>query len=124
MSLALLMLISACSKTFVVTGEYPEPLVDGMPVVAQMHYSDEFKTYAYIEKGDDRALETVELGAAQVGLFDRIFGSLFTLVEGDSATPDLKIEPQVLDFQYSAPVETKLKLYEVWLKYRLKITGQ
>lgn len=32
------------------------------------------------------------------------------------------IEPEILDFQYTSPSETKLNLYEVWLRYRVKIT--
>jgi hypothetical protein len=31
--------------------------------------------------------------------------------------------PELLDFQYSSPSETQLKQYEVWVKYRLKISN-
>jgi hypothetical protein len=55
-------------------------------------------------------------------MFDQVFGNLFTLAGPDSEDIDLIIEPQILDFQYSVPAETKLKLYEIWLKYRLRIT--
>lgn len=119
---ALLLAMIGCSKTFVVTGNIPQPLIAGTPVVAQMQYSEEFKTYAYLEKGDDRALKSVGFGAAQVTLFDKIFGSLFTLAKDGQPGAAIKIEPEILDFQYSVPRETKLNLYEVWLKYRLRIT--
>ena len=33
----------------------------------------------------------------------------------------MRITPFLLDFQYTAPRETKLNLYEIWLQYRLKI---
>jgi len=109
-------------KTFKVVAEIPQPLVESTDVVAYMNYSDEFKAYAFKEKSDDRSLESVEFGEAQVGLFDRIFSSLFTLTKSETDTADIKIEPQILDFQYAAPKETKLKLYEVWVKYRLRIS--
>lgn len=113
--------LAACSKSFVVTSEVPKPLIERLPVSAKLVYSNEFRDYVYVEKGDDRALEKVDFGSAQVGLFNRVFGDLLSLVEGD-ATPDMKIEPQILDFQYSVPAETKINMYEIWLKYRLKIT--
>ena len=34
------------------------------------------------------------------------------------------MNPEILDFQYSAPAETKLKQYEIWIKYRLKLSNQ
>lgn len=117
----LLPVLAACSKSFVVTNQVPQPLIERLPVSAKLIYSDEFRDYVYIEKGEDRALEKVDFGTAQVGLFNRVFGDLLTLVDGE-AVHDLKIEPQILDFQYSIPSETKLNMYEIWLKYRLKIT--
>lgn len=119
--LLLLPVLAACSKSFVVTSEVPKPLIERLPVSAKLVYSENFREYVYLEKGKDRALEKVDFGAAQVGLFDRVFGDLVTLVD-DGSSPDLKIEPQILDFQYSVPAETKLNMYEIWLKYRLKIT--
>jgi hypothetical protein len=116
------MAISGCTKSFVVTSEVPRPLIERLPVVVAMKYSEEFRSFEYVEKSQSRALEKVDFGAAQVGMFDQVFGSLFTLAEPATEAVDLIIEPQILDFQYSVPAETKLKLYEIWLKYRLRIT--
>ncbi|NND00128.1 MAG: hypothetical protein HKN85_08100 [Gammaproteobacteria bacterium] len=118
----LALFMGGCAQNFVVTGDYPKPLIESTPIMAKMHFSEEFMTYKYLEKGEDRSLQSVDFGVAQVQLFNRIFGSLFNLVEDDQQTADINIEPHVLDFQYSAPRETKLKLFEVWLKYRLRIT--
>ena len=124
--LALSIMASACSQTFVVVGEFPQPLVIQTAESAQLIYSAEFKNYEYLEKDEKRALKKVSLGEAQVNLFDRIFDSLFRLVgaESEAQQADLKIEPQVLDFQYSMPAETKSTQFEIWVKYRLKITGR
>ena len=113
--------LTACSKTFVVVSEVPRPLVESTELKAKMIYSAEFRDYDYLEEDKKRALEKVSFGASQVDLFDRVFGALFELVTDPDETADLIIEPQVLDFQYSIPDETKTSQFEIWLKYRLKI---
>jgi len=120
--LAILMATSACSKTFVVVSEVPRPLVVATPIAAQLQFTDEFREYEYLETDRKRALEKVSFGEAQVDLFTRIFGALFELVSGENEHSDLKIEPKLLDFQYSIPSETKTTQFEIWLKYRLRIT--
>jgi hypothetical protein len=121
-SLLLILLLSSCTKNFQVVADIPTPLIESSDLTAQLDYSDEFRAYKFVEKSDDRSLESVDVGVAQVRLFDRIFSSLFEMGESASDGHDLKIEPQILEFQYSAPKETKLKLYEVWVKYRLKVS--
>lgn len=118
----MILLLSSCTKNFQVVADIPTPLIEPSALTAQLDYSDEFKTYKFVEKSDDRSLESVDFGVAQVSLFDRIFSSLFEISDSASDGHDLKIEPQILEFQYSAPKETKLKLYEVWVKYRLKVS--
>jgi len=121
-ALCMPLFLSACSKSFVVTSEVPAPLIEKMPVTAKLVYSDEFKRYVYSEVSNSRALERVDFGSAQVGLFEQVFDNLFSLVGSDEDDYDLKIEPHILDFQYSAPSETKINMYEIWLKYRLRVT--
>lgn len=121
-SVCLLALLSACASSFTVTGATPRPLVPKLPLHGKMNYSDEFRRYNYAESDKVRAIKNVDFGEAQTLLFDQIFGQVLHLVEGDSEQIDLLIEPELLDFQYSVPRETKLKLYEIWLKYRVKIT--
>jgi len=116
-----LYLLSACSSTVEVTGDIPRPLIEPLPLTVEMVYTDEFSRYTYEEKERGRGLRSIAFGQAQMDLFDAIFG--YTLQ--NSASPDqpsdLRITPTLLDFQYTAPRETKLNLYEIWLKYRIKI---
>ena len=116
-------LITGCSTTALVTSEFPEPLIEKIPVSVVVKYSDDFKKYVYKEEGKNRANRKVDFGVAQVGLFTSILGNMFHKVEFDTGTPaDLHIAPEILDFQYTIPRETKVNVYEVWLKYRIKIT--
>jgi len=112
----------ACASSFTVTSETPSPLVPKLELSGKIIYTDDFKRYNYAEEDKSRALRNVEFGEAQTLLFERIFGQLLNLVEDDSQKIDLHIEPELLDFQYSVPRETNLKLYEVFIHYRVKIT--
>jgi len=121
--LMLLSLLGACANTVVVKGYIPEPLVEKLPLTASLNYTETFKAYTYEETEKRRALKSLNFATAQITMFDNIFSQLVNLVDLDVPGKDLVIEPEILDLQYTAPRETKLNLYEVWLKYRLKITG-
>jgi hypothetical protein len=123
-ALVLIAMLSACVSTVTVKGEVPEPLVKRLPINAKMSYTDAFKEYKYTEAEKGRSLKSLDFSSAQINMFDTVFGRLLNLVQGEEQSPDLIIEPEILDFQYTAPRETNLKLYEVWLKYRLKLIGQ
>ena len=119
-------LLSACATTVTVTGKIPTPLIDKIPLQAKLIYSDEFQRYSYEEEEKGRGLRSIAFGAAQVTLFDGIFNGLLNIVDPESPQQqvDLTITPTLLEFQYSAPRETRLKVYEVWLKYRLQIADE
>ena len=117
-------ILSGCANNVTVNAEIPAPLVEKLPLTGSMIYNDEFKNYVYLEAEKSRkSLKSLDLAAAQTTLFDQVFGSLMTLVSPEVTAKDLNIEPEILDFQYSAPVETNLKQYEVWIKYRLKLSN-
>ena len=116
--------LSGCANNVIVNAEIPVPLVEKLPLTGSMVYNDKFKNYVYLKTEKSRtSLKSLDLAAAQITLFDRIFGSLMTLVAPEVENKDLNIEPEILDFQYSSPAETSLKQYEVWIKYRLKLSN-
>ncbi len=119
--LSLVLLLSACASKVTVVGSVPTPLVTKVPLNVSMSYTDEFKNYVYVERERKRALSSLNFADAQIGMFDAIFSGLATIVDPDAGIHDLTIEPEVLDFQYTAPSETKLKQYEIWIKYRIKL---
>ncbi len=119
-------LLAGCASTVVVEGDVPKPLMQRLPIVAQLNLTEEFSNYAYIEQDKDRSIKSLEFGAAQTAMFRQVFGSAFTLLDKANqakTTPiDLFITPSVLSVQYSAPAETALNIYEVSLKYRITLT--
>lgn len=121
--LGLLVLATGCASSVVVKGDLPTPLVQREPINASLRFTDEFKNYVYTEKEKRRVLKMLDMTQAQIDMFESVFGALTNLVPDGDPSADIVIQPEILDFQYTAPNETKLKMYEIWLKYRLKILG-
>jgi hypothetical protein len=116
--------LSACASNVVVKSTFPRPLVPALPLDGALVLTEDFKSYTYFENAKARkSLKSLDMAAAHIMLFENVFDSLINLVGPEFPTKDLVIVPELLDFQYSSPSETQLKQYEVWLKYRLKITN-
>lgn len=121
---SVMLLLSACASNVVVKSTFPEPLVPELPLDGTLVLSDEFKSYTYFENAKARtSLKSLDMAAAHIMLFENVFGRLINMVGPEFPNKDLIIVPELLDFQYSAPAETQLKQYEVWVKYRLKISN-
>lgn len=121
--------LTACTSKLTVKGSFPPPLIAPLPYSTSVYYHDEFKNYTYKEIGKDRDKWIIKSGKAQIEQFDNIFYSLFEEVNYLSQPPnddkpiatDLVIIPSVYQFQYTMPRETKVKIYEVWLKYSIRV---
>lgn len=120
-TLLMLFALSGCSTSVVVKSDIPSPLVERLPINGAIRYTDEFRNYVYSEEEKKRTLKKLDFTDAQITMFDRIFGSLVTLVPIDEPNRQLVIEPEILDLQYTAPKETKLNQYEIWIKYRIRL---
>lgn len=120
--LGTMLFLAGCAASVSVKTNIPQPLIGKLPLTGHLLYTDEFKNYRYKELEKKRSLSSLSFGPAQQDLFDRIFSQLITVSGVDDASLDVVIEPEILDFQYASPKETKLNLYEVWLRYRVKIT--
>lgn len=106
-----------CSTNVKVKGDYPTPLVPKLPVSMELELSDKFKTYVYEDDRQDANVE-VDLGPAQTQMFEKLTQTMFT---DGVELPALKIVPQVNDFQFAFPRETRSEIYEVWIKYRIAV---
>lgn len=120
--LVVLMLLSACASNVVVNGDIPKPLMQQLPLTAKLNFSEEFLNYTYVEQDKKRVIKSLDFGQAQAELFKVVFGSAFRLSEGNTTGTDIEITPKILSIQYSAPSETALNIYEVFVKYRITIS--
>lgn len=124
------LMLNACSSSVTVDSRFPSPLVSTLPVSAGLYYSDTFANYQYQEKSKDRTDWTIEFGNAQSELLTTVFNRLFSSTQiirqmPSATTPtqqsQLIFVPTLKDFQYSVPTETKVNIFEVWIKYQMQV---
>lgn len=121
--LLIILALTGCSAGKVlVKADIPQPLVSKLPLTGYLSFTQEFKSYQYSESEKSRSLTSLTFGPAQQLMFETIFTQLLNVSSDAASGVDVVIEPEILDFQYTSPSETKLNLYEVWLRYRVKIT--
>jgi len=116
--IGIFLFLAGCSTQYKIEGEYPRPLVESIPIQVDLSITDAFNSYVYEEDREDRKKLNVNLGEAQTTLFQTITDTMFV---GTTEDPLLRITPSVEGFQYAIPRETRAEIYEVWLKYRVKI---
>ncbi len=128
--MASLLILSACdqSLTMVTKTDVPTPLLSKLPLNMGVYYDDAFRNYVYEEDSEDRPNWAIKSGASLVDLFDRVLPSMFQNVsQVDSISTDQGnnidgiLAPQVEEMQFALPAETKSDLYEVWIKYTVKL---
>jgi len=118
--------LSACSTSLVVTGDYPKPITHRIPLNAGLFFDNEFSHYQFLQQQGRSKLE-MTMGAAQVQLFEKVSSGLFkssqrvaTLTQGGTNI-DMILAPHIEQVQVATPTQTKLKVYEVWIKYNLQV---
>ncbi len=119
--------ISGCGSARVeMADDFPKPLIEELPYDVALVMNEEFRGYRYIEPDKKRKIGEVHIGAAQSAVFRNILGEAFDDVVELEALPDanafdLVFQPRIEDFQFALPAETKVDIYEVWVKYGVKV---
>jgi hypothetical protein len=124
---------TACSvSTITLSGDYPAPLARKLPITVGVYYPDELRNFSYTEidddSGDDQYI--IQSGASQVQLFDTMLPALFENVVPldslDNVAQNTNIDavfvPAIEEFQLGLPSKTKLDVYEIWLKYNMRLS--
>lgn len=124
-----ILLASCAANTINVSGTYPSPLVRKIPITVGVYYPEELRNFSFTEiddyTGDDQYI--VNSGATQVELFNTVLPALFeNVVYLDSLDErpsqlDAVFVPAIEEFQLGLPQKTKLKVYEVWVKYNMRL---
>lgn len=124
------LLLAACAaKTINISGSYPSPLVRKIPITVGVYYPDDLRNFSFTEiddyTGDDQYI--VNSGKTQIDLFNTVLPALFenvvVLDSLDERSPSLDavFVPAIEEFQLGLPQKTKLKVYEVWVKYNMRL---
>lgn len=125
------LLLSACSaREVVVDGSFPEPVIQPLPLTIGVLYTDAFKSHELVDDGSSRgeASWRVSTGVAQVEFWSTLLPAAFGNVifidsQEDLANYELDavLLPTIVDVQYAIPLYTNIKVYEIWMRYRLQL---
>ncbi len=130
---ALLVLLAGCGPAeVVVKGNFPTPLMQKLPLTLGVWYSDEFAQHEFFEEAKTRTESSwiVRTGAAQVEMWDTLLDGMFARVVHMNGKPgpgqmnpsvDAVLIPSVEELQYAIPAHTNIKVYEIWMRYRLEL---
>jgi len=137
--LSLLLSLMSCKSTLEVEGNFPTPVINIIPLNVGIIYEEQFRSYRYIEKNEERNGWEIGIGKSQVKLFNTVLGAMFksvvvtesekmiTNISADvpntsmDTSIDLYFKPKVEEFQYNVPDETDINMFEVWIKYNMKV---
>lgn len=125
------LLLSACGQTLVVPSDLPEPLIEPLPIDVALYLSDDFASYHHRENVAGEAKWDIDIGKANVALFESVSRRLFRSATrvpirptGSSAAAfGAIIEPSVAAFEFSLPSQSATEQYSVWIRYTVKIFG-
>ncbi len=127
---ALLLVLAGCGTSdVVVEGSFPTPNIGKLPVSVAVHYDDALRDFSYVEYSETGREEfTVASGRSHVELFDTLLPAMFEEVVEVDALEDARrlpvdavFAPMIEEFQLALPAKTRLDVYEVWIKYNMRL---
>ena len=128
-SVILLLLVAGCDQALIVPTTFPEPVVEPLPLDVALHFTDEFANFRYREDVPGDAEWDIELGKANVALFESVSRRLFRSATRVPARPEGEdarrynaiIEPSIAAFEFSLPSQSATDQYSVWIRYTVKV---
>jgi hypothetical protein len=122
--------LSACGvSNVVIEGSFPTPNINKLPLSVAVYYDPALTEYAYIEYSETGDEEyNIASGQSHVELFNAVLPAMFdgvTTVDSIEAAKALGVDaifaPLIEEFQLALPAKTKLDVYEVWIKYNMRL---
>ena len=126
----MLSLISSCGvSNLVIEGSFPTPNINKIPLSMAVYYDEALKEFSYMEYSETGREEiNVESGESHINLFNAVLPAMFEEVIEIEGFDDPKVleadaifAPVIEEFQLALPGKTKLEVYEVWIKYNMRI---
>ncbi|MEH6518617.1 MAG: hypothetical protein V7742_18210 [Halioglobus sp.] len=128
---AALAMVSGCGpRQVIVEGNFPTPLMSPLPLTMGVWYDEEFSTHEFFDEAKGRADSSwiVKTGQAQTQMWDIVLGGMFRELVHMKGAPsegqlnqvvDAVLIPHVDELQYAIPAHTNVKVYEIWMRYRI-----
>lgn len=124
------LLLGACGvSNVVIEGSFPSPNISKLPISVAVYYDEALRDFAYLEYSETGQEEfNIESGRSHIELFNAIVPAMFDRVvfvdsmeQARSMNVDAVFAPAIEEFQLALPAKTKLDVYEVWIKYNMRL---
>ena len=125
--------IASCGvSNVVIEGNFPTPNINKIPLSMAVYYDDALRQFSYMEYSETGREEiNIASGESHIRLFDAVLPAMFEEVIEVEGLDDPKIQgvdalfaPVIEEFQLALPGKTKLDVYEVWIKYNMRIVDK
>ena len=122
-------LISCGVSNLVIQGSFPTPNINKIPLSVAVYYDDALRAFSYMEYSETgREESNIESGESHIRLFNAVLPAMFEEVIEVEGFDDPNVQgvdavfaPVIEEFQLALPEKTKLEVYEVWIKYNMRI---
>lgn len=122
-------LVASCARTVTVQSEFPEPVIEPLPLTVGIRYPADLAGFVYVEDPMMDSEWTIGLGEANMKMFRVVFTGMFDGTvdldgtnQGDGAEGvDAIIEPALKEMEFTVPRQSGNDQYTVWLLYNLRI---
>ncbi|MEO0974687.1 MAG: hypothetical protein AAFX85_16480 [Pseudomonadota bacterium] len=121
------LLVSGCARNIEVPASVPTPVLAALPLTVGVYYEEEFRNFLYIEKLLYGPEINLELGDANVNMFDQMVDSVFSghvelgEPQAGSAAVDAIIVPTVDEYAFLTPEQAGVDFYSVSIRYKVDL---
>jgi len=122
--------LTACGvSNVVIEGNFPTPNINKLPLNVAVYYDPALTEFAYIEYSETGSEEyNIASGQSHIELFNTVLPAMFDKVvvvdsieEAGALGVDAIFAPNIEEFQLALPAKTKLDVYEIWIKYNMRL---
>ena len=122
--------LTACGvSNVVIEGSFPTPNISKLPLNVAVYYDPALTEFAYIEYSETGTEEyNIASGQSHIELFSTVLPAMFDSVvvvdsieEAATLGVDAIFAPIIEEFQLALPAKTKLDVYEIWIKYNMRL---
>ena len=92
------MSMAGCGGAVSLSANFPTPMIQRLPLTAQVQYPPSLREYSHIEEAMDTTRWTIDLGRPTMRMLNSVLGASLQLVSADASgpAPNLIIEPEIL----------------------------
>lgn len=128
--IVLVSILSGCSTSIWVEADFPQPLVEQLPVSMGLILDDDLLDYVHYEELPRQAAYTIQIGEANELMLVQLFESMFTdlteynefpVIQSDSVEIDGVLWPELERFEFDVPIGQRDQFVEVWIQYLVKL---